>query len=324
MGITTFSASSTAEQVAKAFQSELEGKTILVTGGNTGLGLETAKQLAGHGATVILTARSETNGQSAIDAIKKVYPTATVVFYELDLASLKSVKAFATQFLAHHTELNILINNAGVMACPKSFTSDNFETQFGVNHLGHFYLTQLLLPLLIKTATPASPSRIVTLSSGAQIFAPTEGILFEDLEAAKEYTPWARYGHSKLANVLFAKELNTRYAAQNVISVSLHPGAVSGTDLKRHIGITNIGEMAGLIFRKGLGSGMFKERFKSIPEGASTTVLCALSPDVVKGGYYYDCKLSQGENMHPKATDADMATKLWDVSEKLIAQKIES
>ncbi|ORY28418.1 NAD(P)-binding protein [Rhizoclosmatium globosum] len=292
MGITTFSASSEAEQVAKAFQSELEGKTILITGGNTGLGLETAKQLAGHGATVMLTARSETNGQSAIDAIKKAYPTATVVFYELDLASLKSVKAFAAQFLAHHTELNILINNAGVMACPKSFTTDGFETQFGVNHLGHFYLTQLLLPLLIKTATPASPSRIVTLSSGAQIFAPLEGILFEDLDAAKEYTPWARYGHSKLAN--------------------------------RHIGITNIGEMAGLIFRRALGSGMFKERFKSIPEGASTTVLCALSPDVVKGGYYYDCKLSQGENMHPKATDADMATKLWDVSEKLIAQKIES
>ncbi|ORY40840.1 hypothetical protein BCR33DRAFT_767965 [Rhizoclosmatium globosum] len=256
MGITTFSASSTAEQVAKAFQSELEGegKTILITGGNTGLGLETAKQLAGHGATVILTARSETNGQSAIDAIKKVYPTANVVFYELDLASLKSVKAFAVQFLAHHTELNILINNVSESGYAHRFCSIIYRKR---NLLKNVTIVHCPAP---PSPEPHKPSFSLSILDKPDLPLPHRVILTRSLKCA----------------------------AQNVISVSLHPGAVSSTDLKRHIGISNIGEMAGLIFRRALGSGMFKERFKSIPEGASTTVLCALSPDVVKGGYYYD------------------------------------
>ncbi|KAJ3291085.1 hypothetical protein HDU79_002712 [Rhizoclosmatium sp. JEL0117] len=319
----TFTAASTAEQVADAFQEDCLGKTVIVTGANTGIGLETAKQLAGHGATVVLTSRSEKNGEEAIASIKKVYPTANAVCYSLDLSSLKSVKAFADQFIANHSQLHILVNNAGVMACPKSLTVDGFETQFGVNHLGHFYLTQLLLPLLLKTGTAQTPARIVNLSSTAQhLFAPKEGILFDDLDASKAYSPWVRYGHSKLANVLFAKELNNRYRLQHVVSVSLHPGVIFSSDLYRYSSFSSLmNAVANILKRPKELLRNLTERSKTIPEGAATTVLCALGP-VEGGGYYYDCKMSKGEGLHSKANDAELANKLWEVSEKLIAEKL--
>ncbi|ORY25376.1 NAD(P)-binding protein [Rhizoclosmatium globosum] len=324
MATTVFTAASTAEEVATAYQSQVQGKTILITGGNTGLGLETAKQLAGHGATVIFTSRSEKNGEAAVKTIKEAYPSANVTFLQMDLASVQSVKAFATQFLATYSTLNILINNAGVMACPKTFTTDGFETQFGVNHLGHFYLTQLLLPLLLKSASKAFPSRIVTLSSVGQFFyAPPEGIMFDDLNADQSYNSWVRYGHAKLANVLFAKEINARYASKNLISVAVHPGMVIGTDLKRHFDFWNVIDTVWQVATKPGALGVVMgERNKSIPEGASTTVLCAVGSDIAGGGFYYDCKISEGEKLHPLAGDADLAKRLWDVSEKLVADAL--
>ncbi|KAJ3085567.1 hypothetical protein HK102_014043 [Quaeritorhiza haematococci] len=321
--MTTFNAASKAEDVAAHFAEHARGKTIIVTGANTGLGLETSRVLALHGATVILCSRNPKNGEAAVAKIKEQQPDANVTTMTLDLGSLKSVKEFADAFLAKYSVLNILINNAGIMACPKALTTDGFETQFGVCHIGHFYLTQLLFPLLIKSATPESPSRVVNLSSIAQFaFAPNEGIKFDDINGEKHYHPWERYGQAKLANLLHAKEIHARYRSQNVLGIALHPGVIAETELTRH---SSIGSMLGLVWsafkRKGVLKAFLSERNKNTKEGSATSIVAALDPQIESGGYYFDCNLSKGERMHPLATDAELAKKLWEETEKLIASK---
>ncbi|KDO21035.1 hypothetical protein SPRG_13964 [Saprolegnia parasitica CBS 223.65] len=310
----------TGEQVASVLAAEVPQKVVLITGANTGLGLETARVLAAKGATVVIACRSASKGDAAVASIVAAQPDAKVSFLPLDLASLASIKAFATAFEAQHDALHVLINNAGVMACPKAPTTDGFETQFGVNHIGHFYLTKLLLPTLVKTGTPSAPARVINLASLAQyLFAPEQGILFDDINGDKYYHPWERYGHAKLANVLFAKELNKRYASQNVISVSLHPGSIPSSELSRFVGLGNaLRAISGL--RSGTLRRLFYESFKSIPQGVATTVATALRPDVVPGVYYLDCQVS--DELHPKATDADLAAKLWEVSETLVEEVV--
>ena len=182
------------------------GKTALITGANSGLGFEAAKVLAGKGAAVTLAVRDTAKGEAAAAAIRAAVPGAELAVAALDLASLASIRSFADAFAGTHGRLDMLINNAGVMAIPRRTTADGFEMQFGTNHLGHFALTGLLLPLLLTT--PAA--RIVTVSSGAHMFGK---INFDDLQSERSYSKWGAYGQSKLANLLFAYELQRRLAA---------------------------------------------------------------------------------------------------------------
>jgi retinol dehydrogenase 12 len=317
-----FSAKTTSDQVVNLFADQVPGKTYLVTGGNTGLGLETCRVLAGKGGKVILCSRGKDNGEKAITTIKSEFPNADVSLLLIDLSSLESIQSAAKQVLKDYQKLNVLINNAGIMACPRALTKDGFESQLGVNHIGHFALTMQLLPLLESSATPETPSRIVNLSSMAQfVFAPDVGIQFDNGET--EYNSWHRYGSSKLANVLFTYELHKRYHSKNIIAVALHPGLIFGTELKRHGSIMNMWRMVKTLFsKKGGIAAMNAERYKSVPEGTATTILATLDPKIVPGAYYYDCKKSEGEGLHALAYDDALAAKLWEFSEKAVAGKV--
>eukprot|EP01034_Spumella_vulgaris_P031615 gene31615-39055_t len=291
-------------------------------GGNGGIGLETAKVLAINGAKVVICSRSVKSGDDAIAQIKKTHPNVDIVTMQLDLASFKSIYVFVAAYKATNKPLNLLINNAGIMACPKAFTAEGFESQFGVNHMGHFLLTTELLPLLIAGGTKESPSRVVNVSSAAHwLVAPLTGIQFDDLDAKKGYNPFQRYGGSKLANVLFTNELNRRLSDQGgrVISMSLHPGVISSTGLNQHIGVSVLfGAIGSLWARSGAFSQVLSEKGKDIPQGASTTVYCALSPDILPGEYYADCQVER-EIIHEQCADPAACRKLWEVSEQMVA-----
>jgi NAD(P)-dependent dehydrogenase (short-subunit alcohol dehydrogenase family) len=198
---------------------DLSGRTLIVTGGNSGLGFETTRELARHGARVVLACRSLEKARAAIAELRAENPRAEVEAMALDLASLASVRSFASEFLAKHAALHGLVNNAGVMALPRCQTVDGFEMQLGTNHFGHFALTGLLLgPLL---ATPGS--RVVNLSSTMH---KTGRMRWDDLHGQRRYGKWTAYGQSKLANLLFSYELQRRLDAKRAatISVACHPG----------------------------------------------------------------------------------------------------
>ena len=206
----------------------LEGKTVVITGGNTGIGKETAVDLAKRGAKVIVGCRNMEKGKAALKEIQERSGSTDVFLEKLDLASLDSVRKFADSILKRASRLNILINNAGIMMCPYQKTKDGFEMQFGTNHLGHFLLTMLLLELIKKSA----PSRIINVSSIGHTLGSGK-IHFDDINFERDYTPYEAYFHSKLANVLFTRELSKRLEGSHVTVNSLHPGAVK-TDLERH------------------------------------------------------------------------------------------
>jgi NAD(P)-dependent dehydrogenase (short-subunit alcohol dehydrogenase family) len=211
----------TAEQIP-----DQRGRTAIVTGANSGLGLIAARELARRGAKVVIASRDPAKADAAAEAIRKVVPSANLEVAQLDLASLSSVRAFSQRFLASHVSLDLLINNAGVMAAPYQRTVDGFELQFGTNHLGHFALTGLLLPALRNQPG----ARVVTVSSnnhkGGQM-------RFDDLQGERRYSRWGAYAQSKLANLLFAFELDRRLKAAGLplISVAAHPG-YSATNLQ--------------------------------------------------------------------------------------------
>ena len=208
-------------------KAKLNGKTVIITGANTGIGLETAVDMAGRGARVILACRNKEKGEAAVAEVKRRSNSEDAIFVSLDLASLDSVREFAAKVLDEEPHIDILINNAGVMACPYTKTADGFELQFGVNHLAHFLLTNLLLDRLKE----APSARIVTVSS---IGHAAGKINFDDLQFEKSYNKWVAYFQSKLANVLFARSLAKRLQGTNVTAYSLHPGAVR-TELGRHV-----------------------------------------------------------------------------------------
>lgn len=203
----------------------LTGKRMIITGANSGIGFEAAKALAQKGAEVILTVRNKQKGELAADSILRENPQASIKVMELNLADLSKVREFANNFRDSFHSLDVLINNAGVMAPPYQKTKDGFELQFGTNHLGHFALTGLLLPLLKNT----TDSRVVTLSSLAHRRA---SILFENLDGSKGYKAMKFYGQSKLANLLFAKELDNKFKLNGISikSIACHPG-ISSTNL---------------------------------------------------------------------------------------------
>jgi NAD(P)-dependent dehydrogenase (short-subunit alcohol dehydrogenase family) len=223
---TRFGAATTTDEVLEGL--DLRGLLVLVTGGSSGLGQETARALAAKGAHVVLTARDVTKGRAVADAIAASTGNQHVEVEEVELGSLASIRAFAARFLARHERLDVLVNNAGVMACPFAHTVDGFEMQFGTNHVGHFLLTCLIAPALRKGA----PSRVVSLSSRGHHIAPVD---FGDPNFEhRPYQKWASYGQSKTANVLFAVGLERRLGVAGVHAYALHPGAIM-TELARHL-----------------------------------------------------------------------------------------
>ena len=196
------------------------GKTVLVTGANSGVGFQAARELARHGAQVLLGVRDTAKGEAARTRIVAEIPQAQVAIVPLDMASLASIRGFAREFIASGAKLDVLVNNAGVMALPKrEQTVDGFERQFGTNHLGHFALTGLLMPALLKAPAP----RVVTVASLAHRNGKME---WDNLQGEKSYSPWGAYNMSKLANILFARELDrrAREAHSKLMSVAVHPG----------------------------------------------------------------------------------------------------
>ena len=285
-----------------------------MTGANSGLGFETARALAAAGAEVVLACRSEKNAQEASDKIHEHLKEAKLRPLELDLDSLESVRAAANKFLSFNLPLHFLILNAGIMATPNAKTKDGFERQLGVNHLSHFLLTELLLPKVKESA----PSRVITLSSrGHYLYAPKEGFRWDDLAANRGYDRWERYGQSKLANILHMEELQRRLDAEgvkDVICVSVYPGAVYSTGLFRQKPpLTSILPHLFTFIRMGLTA-----KYKTIEQGSSTTVYCALSPDVVKGEYYADCGVERDGYRHGQVSNQATAKRLWEESVKLV------
>ena len=231
----------------------LDGKTVIITGANTGIGKETAIDLAKRNARVILACRSQDKGKKAEVDVRRESGSSNVHFRKLDLASFDSVRQFAKEVLSEESRLDILINNAGIMYCSFQKTVDGFETQFGVNHLGHFLLTNLLLDKIKQ----APEGRIVVVSSIAHTFA--SKLDLDTINSEAHYSPYDAYHKSKLANVLFTKALAKRLAGSNITVNSLCPGAVA-TDLQRHtMAVTVSLATVSTVFLLGLRHSMIKQ-----------------------------------------------------------------
>lgn len=254
---------------------DLAGRIAIVTGANSGIGWEAALQLARRGARTILACRDGTRGQAAVDRIRAACPTADIEVSPLDLASLASVKAFAQRFSERFPKLDLLVNNAGVMAIPRRETADGFEMQFGTNHLGHFALTGNLLDRLVASGN----ARVVTLSSAVHWFG---RVNLEDLHGRRAYGSWAAYCQSKLANLLFMLEFNRRLRAANlpIISTACHPG-YAATNLQ-FVGPSMTKSSFGQWFMS-VGNRLVAQ---SAASGALPTLHAATAPNV-QGGQYF-------------------------------------
>ncbi|EPS67753.1 hypothetical protein M569_07022, partial [Genlisea aurea] len=302
-GPTGFGSRSTAEKVTQGI--DASDLTVIITGGSSGIGLETARVLALRNARVVIGAR---NVEAANDAKRQIMESnggARVDVLRLDLNSLKSIKAFADEFLALDLPLHILINNAGIMFCPFALSEDGIETQFATNHLGHFYLTNLLLEKMKDTVRNSGvEGRIVNLSSVAHVHPYKGGIRFEKLNDKKKYDENKAYGQSKLANILHANELSRRLKEEGVnINVnSVHPGLIMTNLFKYKAWFS---ELISLCL------------WKNVPQGAATTCYVALHPQMkgVTGKYFADCNESKPSKL---ARDEKLSKKLWDFSNKLI------
>ena len=316
---TTFNHATTADEVLEGI--DLTGKTALITGASSGLGAETARALASKGAKVIITARKAEKAAEVAASIRASYGADKVDVEELELGSQSNIRAFADRILKSYDKLDILINNAGIMACPYAETADGIESQFGTNHIGHFLMTCLIAPTLIKGA----PSRIVSLSSRGHTISP---VVFEDIQFKnREYEKWSAYGQSKTANALFAVELDRRLKGKGVRAFSVHPGAIQ-TGLSRHMGDAELEAM-----NQRMKEGPMAHHMKSVPAGAATSVYAATAPELEgKGGdYLEDCNIAevresmkdQADGVLPHAVDPEAARKLWDVSEEIVGQKFD-
>ncbi|XP_071270289.1 retinol dehydrogenase 12-like isoform X2 [Salvelinus alpinus] len=277
----------------------LDDKTVLITGANTGIGKETALDLAKRGARIIMACRDMEKAEGALKEVIQGSGSQNVVIKKLDLSNTKSIREFAETINKEETKLNILINNAGVMMCPYGKTADGFEMQIGVNHMGHFLLTHLLIDL-IKRSTPA---RIINVSSLAHFWGT---INLDDINSEKGYDKKKAYSQSKLANVLFTRSLAKRLQGTAVTAYSLHPGVVQ-TDLWRHLNAPQAAIMK-----------MISPFIKTSVQGAQTTIYCAVAPELEteSGGYYRDCAPA---NCSRSASDDVTAQKLWELSCRMLS-----
>ncbi len=310
-----FGAKSTAMEVIAGH--DLSGKNTIVTGGASGIGVETVRALASAGARVVLAARSQAQADEVAADVRSTTGSGKVEVGMLDLASLASVRGFVADYLAKSRPLHILINNAGVMATPFGHTADGFETQFGTNHVGHFTLTTGLLPAL----KAAGNARVVALSS---IGHRRSDIVWDDINfERRNYDPWASYGQSKTANALFAVGFTQKHAADGITANAVMPGGIM-TGLQKHMKDEE---------KRALGwideNGVPNPRFKTPEQGAATSIYAAVSPDLdgVGGKYLEDCGIakpwSQDAPMSgvvPYALDAGSAERLWSVSEEMVAR----
>jgi NAD(P)-dependent dehydrogenase (short-subunit alcohol dehydrogenase family) len=289
---------------------DLTGKKAIVTGANSGLGLRTALELARHGATVVLACRSAERAGRALTTIREAVPGADVSAGSLDLADLASVRAFAKE---HGASLDILINNAGVMALPHGTTADGFEMQFGTNHLGHFALTGLLLPALLESPG----ARVVTVTSMMHWLGRMT------IDDPRGYRRWSAYCESKLANLIFAKELDRR-AGERLTSVAAHPG-YAATNLQQ-AGPRMHGNKA----REALYGLVNLTIAQSDAAGAQPSLLAATAPDVRGGQCYGPRGLGQSRGAprrvptHPRAASAEAGRRLWKVSEERTGVRYEA
>jgi NAD(P)-dependent dehydrogenase (short-subunit alcohol dehydrogenase family) len=309
----SFGFSSTTDEVLAG--RDLGGRLVAVTGASTGLGEETTRALAAHGATVVMAVRDLERGRAAAERIRASVPDARLQLRELDLASLASVRSFAAGFLADHDRLDVLINNAGIMACPHGTTVDGFERQFGTNHLGHFLLGVSLAPALVAGA----PSRLVSLSSRGHSFADVD---LDDWNFERTpYDPFVAYGRSKTANALFAVGFQRRYGDQGVSAFSVHPGGIH-TELGREMTRETV---TALLSQLAESNADFT--WKTIPQGAATSVWAATAPELAGhgGAYLDDCGIATvghdaglSNGVLPYAIDPDRADALWELSERLV------
>ncbi|KAF5011719.1 hypothetical protein FDECE_2179 [Fusarium decemcellulare] len=266
----------TASQIIDDYnlEGELSDKTVFITGCSSGIGVETARAIYRTGATLYLTARDVEKAKTALDDL---IDTSRVHFLQLDLSSLESVRACVQSFKSQSTQLNILIENAGVMACPEGRTADGFETQFGTNHLGHFLVFYLLKDTLLNSSTPEFNSRVVVLSSCAH---QAGSVHFDNLTLEGEYEPWKSYGQSKTANIWMAREIEAKFGERGLHAWAVHPGSIA-TELQRHVPAELKERWA-----KDKEGG---KAWKNIEQGAATTVLAAVSPELEgRGGLYLE------------------------------------
>ncbi|KAF2036312.1 retinol dehydrogenase 12 [Setomelanomma holmii] len=290
----------------------LEGKVILVTGGNAGLGKQTVQYLSSHNpARIYLAARTPSKATAAIQSIQSAVPNACeIIHLPLDLTSFSSIASAADTFRSRESRLDILINNAGIMASPYSTTKEGFEIQFGTNHMGHALLTKSLLPTLLETAKlPGADVRIVTLSSMGHHLAVQGGICFDQAALEKEST-WRRYGASKLANILYTRALAEHYP--QITCISLHPGVIL-TDLFNNLR-TNLFLKVG-IWLYGLIGRILPGHYRSAEGGAlnQTWAATVRKEDLVNGAFYKPVGV---RNEGSKWTrDAGLQKKLWEYTE---------
>ena len=315
-----FGATSTTDEVLEGV--DLSGKRMLVTGVSAGLGVETARTLAAHGAQVVGVARDLNKAKAATEQVRvQAANGGGLELVELDLASLASVRACADALISTGEPFDLIIANAGVMACPKGQTSDGFETQFGTNHLGHFVLVNRIVSLL------KPGSRLVNLSSAGHRFSDVD--LDDPNFEHTPYTEFGAYGRSKTANILFAVEFDRRHKANGVRATAVHPGGIQ-TELGRHLSPEAIKQLIDGINAANSASGAPAFSWKTIPQGAATSVWSGIvaSAEEVGGLYCEDChvaELVEGDDIRggvrAYALDPDHAKALWAKSEEMVGEQ---
>ena len=315
----SFGATSTTDEVLQGVH--LTGKRVLITGVSAGLGVETARALAAHGAQVVGAARDLSKAQAATQQVRaQAASGGSLDLVQLDLASLDSVRRCADLLLAERKPFDLIIANAGVMACPKGKTVDGFETQFGTNHLGHFVLVNRIASLLRESA------RLVNLSSAGHRFADV------DLEDPNfEHTPYAEfvaYGRSKTANALYAVEFDRRHKAHGVRATAVHPGGIQ-TELSRHLTAEARGKLIAQI-NASHPKGAPPFSYKTVPQGAATSVwaACVADAEAIGGRYCEDCHVAEvvttpglRGGVQPYALDPQRAQALWQKSEEMVGER---
>jgi len=310
-----FGAKSEPEEVLEGI--DLSGKVAVVTGGYSGIGLETTRALANAGAKVHVPVRSPEKAADSLGTLP-----GNIVVGEMDLANLASVRSYAERVRHSEDKLDMLINNAGIMACPETRVGNNWECQFATNHIGHFVLTNELLPLLVA----ANGARVVCLSSTGH---KRSGIRWDDVHFANTpYEKWDAYGQSKTANALFALALDRKFSAQGVRAFSVHPGGIL-TPLQRHLEVEEMAAL-GWLDKDGNLSEQAKLLFKTPSQGCSTTLWAATSPALngLGGVYCEDCDVAvlateetpRYLGVEAWAADEEAAMRLWDLTEQMLAE----